>query len=211
MRALAALVLLACALLGGRADAKRVVRMPTLAELCPANAEWSTVAQCIRRHARFTFVRDADQLKIIDIDSDAGGYYGGLYVYRHDRQWTLSGQVRLYQRHEILATTHATFGSHGAERVDIGIAAAMPFAPDGENVIAQGVFRQRITAVCFDSPGGCSQLVTACDMLLHGKAYNSFRGTLTYENGALGVAGDRTNEGLFCRQPQIVSASFDED
>lgn len=79
MRVLAALALAACALvmLGGRADAKRVVHIPTLAELCPANAEWSSVAQCIRRHVQFTFVRDEEQLKVIDVDS-GGGYFGGI-------------------------------------------------------------------------------------------------------------------------------------
>lgn len=211
MRALASVALVACALLAGRAEAKRVVHIPTLAELCPANAEWSNVAQCIRRHVKFTFVRDESELKIIDINADGGGYYGGVYIYRHDKQWTLRGQMRLYQQHEILGVQHATFGSKGAERVDVGLAGAMPFAPDGENVVAQGVFRQRITAVCFEGAAGCSQLITSCDLLLHGKAYNSFRGTLTYKNDALGVAGDHTNEGQFCHQPEIMSGGFGFD
>jgi hypothetical protein len=205
------LALAACALLGGRADARRVVHIPTLAELCPANAEWASVAQCIRRHAKFTVIREEAQLEIIDINSDAGGYFGGVYVYRHDKQWTLRGEVRLYEQHEILAVQQATFGTSGAQRVDIGLVSPMPFAPDGENIVAQGVLRQRITAVCFDGAGGCSQLVTSCDMLLHGKAYNSFRGTLTYQNRTLGVTGDHTNEGQFCRQAGPTFAGFDED
>lgn len=211
MRALVSVTLAACALLGGRAEAKRVVHIPTLAELCPANAEWSTVAQCIRRHVKFTFVRDEEQLKIIDVDADGGGHFGGIYVYQHGAQWTLRGEIRLYQTHEVLAVQHATFGNQSAERIEVGIAAAMPFAPDGENVVAQGVFRQRITAVCFDGQRFCAQVVTSCDLLLHGKAYNSFRGTLTYEKGVFGVRGDRANEGQFCRQPDIVSAGVDED
>jgi hypothetical protein len=187
-----------------RADARRVIHIPTLAELCPGNDSWDRVAQRIRRQSPFTLERDGAAIKVVNIDAGMLGRHSlsGIYVYRFDKKWTLHGELRVYQPRDLLRVERVTFGARTGYRLDVGVTTDMPFSFDDETTI-RGVLRQQLTLLCFDE-GGCQQIVTACDVLVHGKAYSSFRGTLRYIDRQLRVVGDRRNAGAMCAQPEFV-------
>jgi hypothetical protein len=185
----------------GSAASRRVVRMPTLRDLCPAGASWEKVSSCIERQVQFKLVRDEPNVKLIQVAG--GARFSGLYLYTHGDNWKLQGEVHLYQDFELLSFGRATFGKHGAYRIEIGMTSATAISLDGEtNVNAN--FRYQLTNLCLDESVGCLQLTTSCDVLVHGRAYNTFRGKLVYEDKQLKVVGDRTAAGQYCAQGELV-------
>ena len=96
-----------------------------------------------------------------------------------------------------------TLGKHSGFRLDAGVATTTSMSLDGETTMP-AVLRQRLTLLCFDEGFGCTQMMTACDLLLHGKAYYSFRGKVVYANHAIKVVGDRRNAGAYCQQAELV-------
>lgn len=187
--------------LAASADARRVIHMPTLGELCPGNDSWDSIAQCIRRQAPFTLVHDGAGAKIVSISEM--GRFSGVYVYTHAKKWALRGELRLYHERDVLGFTRVELGQHTGYRVDIGVATAMPMSFDGEMSVPT-VLRQQHTLLCLDDRADCLQIVTACDLLVHGKAYSSFRGSLQYTDRQLKVVGDRRNAGMMCVQSEVV-------
>src|SRR5258705_12297075 len=111
--------------------------------------------------------------------------------------------MRLWQEHDVLGIEHVTFGAHKGIRFDVGLSTPLAFSTDGETTM-QGLLRQQQTLVCFDGSWGCLQATTSCEMLLRGKAYYAFRGTLSYANKQLQVIGDRSRTGNYCTSPEIV-------
>ncbi len=193
--------LLVLLVLAASADARRVVHIPTLAELCPGNDEWNKVAQCIRRQSPFELERDEPAVKVVSIDR--AGRMSGLYIYTFANKWTLRGQLPLYQDRDLLRFERVTFGKHTGYRLDVGLTADMPVSFDQETTIP-AVLRQQVTLLCFEDRAVCVQATTACDLLVHGKAYYSFRGTLKYTEHKLQVVGDRRNTGSMCVQDELV-------
>lgn len=186
--------------LAANADARRVVHIPTLRELCPGNDSWDDVAQCIRRQAPFTLERDEAGIKVVNLG--ALGQLSGIYVYRFDKKWTLRGDLRLYQPRDLLRVERVAFGRHTGYRLDIGIATEMPMSFDEETAVP-AVLRQQLTLLCFDG-ADCLEIITSCDLLLRGRAYSSFRGALQYADGQLRVVGDRRNAGTMCAQAEVA-------
>ncbi|HEX5059197.1 MAG TPA: hypothetical protein VFV99_07545 [Kofleriaceae bacterium] len=186
----------------GTASPRRVVHMPTLPEVCPSNAEWDKLDACIRRHGTMKVLRDEPALKIIDLD-DRMSRFGGIYVYAFKTKWDMRGTMRLWQEHDVLGVQHVTYGKHKGIRFDVGLSTAMPFTLDGETSM-QGVLRQQETMVCFEDAWGCLQAITSCELLMRGKAYYSFRGTLAYADKQLQIVGDRSRSGTYCTSPEIM-------
>jgi hypothetical protein len=184
-----------------RANARRVIHIPTMAELCPGNAEWSKVTECIKRHGKLALLRDEANLKLVGVTE--GRRINGLYVYSHDKQWRLRGELRADQPHDVLRFERVKLGKHTGHRLDVGFSTATSFSSDGE-IVVPALLRQTLTLLCFDDTLGCTQIMTACDLLLHGKAYHSFRGKLEYANRQIKVVGDRRNAGDECQQAELV-------
>lgn len=203
IRRLALVACVALASIAGRGDARRVVHIPTLGELCPGNTEWRKVAECIKRQGAFTLERDEERVKVVHVTEKSR--MGGLYIYTLGKQWKLRGELRLYQDHDVLGFTHVTFGKHSGVRLDAGLAMPTSFSLDGETTMP-ATLRQEHTLVCFDDRSGCVQMMTSCDLLLRGKAYYTFRGKLVYADRQLKVVGDRGKAGNYCVQPELVLA-----
>lgn len=189
------------AVMTSTASARRVVHIPTLAELCPGNGEWNKVAECVKRQAPFKLLRDEAKLKLLRIDADRR-HFGGYYIYTYDKQWKLYGSLPQYQAADMLAFEPVTYGVRSGYRVDIGVSAQSGISLDGETTIPAEM-RYRMTALCFGG-GYCTQFMTACDVLVRGRAYYTFRGKLWYENKQLKVIGDRSRAGPSCVQHEVV-------
>lgn len=194
-------LLVAVVLVAASAEARRVVHIPTLGELCPGHAEWEKVEQCIRRQGTMTLERDQRDAKLVRLGPQSR--LAGIALYTNAKQWRMRGEVRLSQDHEVLGFQRATYGKRSAYRIDIGMSVATRIPLDDETLVP-GVLRHRLTLLCFDDSTGCAQVITACDALVHGKAVHSFRGQLVYENRKLEVRGDRRNVGGSCTAEDLV-------
>ena len=186
----------------GTASARRAVRLPTLRDLCPGGASWEKVSPCIERQTQFKVLRDEPNLKLIAIAGGARFY--GIYLYTHRDDWQLRGEVRVYQENEVLAFSRATFGKHTGFRIDVGLTSTTSISLDGGETNVPARFRYQVTALCFDDGFYCTQVTTSCDVLFHGKAINTFRGKLVYEDKQLKVVGDRSMAGQYCTQADLV-------
>ena len=196
----AAVVAAVAAVAANRADARRVVHIPTLGELCPGNADWAKVEQCIRRHGPLTFERNTKDVKLVRLGPQSR--IAGIALYVHDKTWRLRGELRLYQEHELLGFQRATYGRRGAYRIDLGTSSATNIQL-ADDTLVLGVLRHRLALECFDD-GGCLQAMTGCEALVHGKAVMTFRGRLVHEDGALRNVGDRRQAGALCSPPELV-------
>ena len=185
----------------GTASSRRVVHIPTIAELCPANADWDKLAACVKRQAPFTLIRNDANLKLLHIAGDRRNF-GGYYVFTHDKQWQLYGTAPLYQAADLLQFERVTLGSRTGYRIDVGTTSASAISLDGETSIP-AVIRYRLTSLCFGG-GYCTNVITGCDVLVHGRAYFTFRGKLVHENKQIKIAGDRSRAGQYCAQGELV-------
>lgn len=185
-----------------RADARRVVHIPTLRELCPGGSDWVKVSGCIKRQGDFKLVRDEKAVKLVQLSRAAR--LGGLYVFMHDgKSWQLRGELRVDQDADLLRFERVAFGKHAGYRVDVGIAMNTSLSRDGETVVP-AVLRQQFALLCFEDRASCLEVMTSCDLLVRGRAYNAFRGKLAYANKQLSVVGDRRRAGEYCEQPELV-------
>lgn len=183
------------------AQARRVVQLPRLADLCPGNENWAKVEACIRRHGQLTIEHADADAKLVRVR--APSLISGLYLYRHRAKWEYLGELGVYADPELLGFSRVRFGPHAGYRVDAGVASSRGLSLDGVTTIS-AVFRERFTLVCFEGSFGCFAMTTACDMLVGGKAYYTFRGTLVYDHHELRVVGDRTAAGSICTQAEVV-------
>ena len=181
---------------------KRVVHIPTIGELCPGGAEWDKVTACIKRQSPFKLLRDESGVKLVQIAENSR--FSGLYIYTHDKQWKLQGEIRLHQAHDLLAFERVTMGKRSGFRVDVGTSTPSAITIDGETTLP-AVFRYKLTSLCFLN-SYCMQMTTSCDVLLRGKAYYAFRGKVVYERGQIKVVGDRSNAGQYCQQAELVGS-----
>jgi hypothetical protein len=185
------------------ASSRRVVHIPTLGELCPGGAVWDKIAGCITRQVErgaVKLLRDDDAVKLVHIRE--GGRLAGLYLYRHAKHWKLIGELRRYEPLELLGFARVTFDKYTGHRIDVGFSSMSAITIHDSHLPA--LFRSRMTMLCFDDDDDCVHLMTSCDVLVHGKALHSFRGTLVYEERQLRLVGDRTHAGQYCGAIDVV-------
>jgi hypothetical protein len=200
MRALA-VVAFACALLSPEAaSAKRVIRRPTIASECRSFATWNQTARCIRRFGPFKVLHETTDLKLISVgplEDDFG--VGGRYLFgRHQNEWRYTGA--LGSEWKIEKISPALFDGHKVHRIDVSRAAREEVAL-GEGITQPGWVTQRLAMLCSPEGRYCESVMTACDVVVRGKTFNRFRGTITYvKDGELLVVGDRGLAGASCAQ-----------
>jgi hypothetical protein len=183
------------------ASARRVVHIPKMAELCPGNADWNKVEQCVRRHGQWTLERDTRDVKLLRLPDTSR--FAGFLLYVNDRGWKIRGELRQYHPYEVLAFKHAKLGPRTGYLLELGGIYRTSTLVDQETTIEVSV-RHKLTAICLDDRVGCMQVVTACDTMYRGRALYTFRGSLVYEGRELKVVGDRSNAGPLCSQSELV-------
>ena len=188
------------------AYAKRVVRMPTLRELCPGTEDWGKTAACLARQGTHKLLRDEPTAKLVDFELAGGSRLTGVYLYvLKGKRWMVQGELRMYEPHELVDFSRVTYGKHAAYRIDLGVTQPSAFIlDDGESTIP-ATMRFKRTLVCPLAQSYCVVAMTSCDLMVRGKAYHSFRGALVYQAGALKVVGDRRNTGIYCQQNEVVT------
>jgi hypothetical protein len=110
-----------------------------------------------------------------------------LFAQVGDR-WRLASQLG-DENYELVQRFPLMLGKLPAVRIDLSH--HVPLGNDG-------VFLERVTHVCSDGPFGCQMMVTACTVIQHGRAVETFRGELNIEEGRASVVGDRTHSSRYC-------------
>ncbi len=186
------------------AGARRVILRPSLVSECQRAASWDAMQVCVRRFGVMTMLRSSADMRLVRVttDGDDLGVSGQYLFVRHGRRWQLGASIR--GEYEVKSITRPTFDGQQVIRIDIA------HALRHEIVIADGVshpawYSARMSVFCDGTSAACEQVVTSCDLIVRGKTFNRFRGTLAYEQaGSMRVVGDRTLAGTNCEQPERV-------
>src|SRR5262245_26656743 len=156
----------------------------TLYDKCPRTKDWEDTKRCLydRAGSATRILYDLADAKLVALPlSDS------------------NERIELYQLVDGLWSP-ASFvwtSSLTGEVIDFGM------LPDGSARVAFGtasagfqatVVKRINTAVCPKTKFmTCRSVMTSCDLLVHGRSYESFRGKLVWKAGVLKVAGDTSN------------------
>jgi hypothetical protein len=191
--------------------AERVVRSPSVARECRRASSWDKLKPCLQRFGKVTIERSAAAAKLVRVDAGPSGWpIPGLYIYAQKGsaleiagQWQFDSLAEV----EVLGLTTLKVGGRVGFRLDVGTGEATSVSFDGETSVSAMMVSK--TAVFCVGPGAlCSPAIQTCDILVDGKAYYTFRGTLTVQRGVVMVRGDRSRAGA-CAPPERTSLAFD--
>jgi hypothetical protein len=199
---------LACMVaLGGVASA-RVIMIPPMARECSEEQTWDDVAACAAKLGTVKIERTLPHARLVRITSANAGDRGiYLFVERH-KTWRLGG---MYEDDvSVLGLDALTFGGHTVYRVSFGISEHSDVSLD-DATMTPVVFVQRDEMYCTGAGYRCTTVRTSCDALVAGKTQLTFRGTVSWKDGALHVAGDHSRAGKFCDEREVAPLSFPGD
>lgn len=187
----------------GEADARVMIRRPSVAQSCPGSPTWEATQKCIQRFGTTKIVRSKGNLRLVQLqaredDFDTSGVY--LYI-QSNKRWHIGG-ANFDIKSTIVGLSTPTFDHRTSFRIDLESAANEGVMVD--EVSARNAFVRRKTALfCSGESASCTQILTACDVYVAGKLHATFRGTLAYEGGGLmRVTGDRSRGGDVCQQAE---------
>lgn len=187
---------LALLLVAGTATA-RVVRVPAIVSECSTEPTWDDIRACVDQQGRSTIAQSLPHARLLRVAHE-GDKHTDLALFVETKGWRLAGLDE--DAGELLDFQRITLGTREAYRIDLGSS-----EHDEDRIIQR--HEQRY---CTGAGYRCSSVMIACDMLVGGKAIATFRGTVTWQDDHLHVAGDRTRAGDECEQPADVPVYFDQ-
>jgi hypothetical protein len=186
---------LALLLVGGAARA-RVIRVPEIVSACPSAATWDDIRACVDKHGHSTLAQSLPHARLIRV-AHKGEKRTDLVLFLEDKGWRLGGLSE--DAGELLGFEHVTLGKHDAYRIDLGR------TDRGDEAT---IVQRHEQLYCTGSGYRCWAVTIACDVLVGGKATETFRGTVTWKNNQLHVTGDRSRARGECEQAEDVQLYF---
>jgi hypothetical protein len=175
----------------------KVIMIPAIARECSEQKTWGEVMKCAGEHGHAKLEKSLPHARLIRITHDHDEQ-SGLYLFVEAKGWRLGGMTEYAG--ELLGFDNPTLGTHGAYRYELGITER-----NGDNTVIR-----REQVYCGGVGYRCTTVVTACDVLVAGKAIETFRGTVSWHHDHLRIAGDRTHAGGECAQAEEVNVWFPE-
>jgi hypothetical protein len=197
--------LVACLLLvSATARAERIVIMePPVVHTCRQAPSWPRLVACLAKVGKPQVVRAIDHVRLVRLaGSPASGDSLYLYVERGG-QWQLGGMFDGGDHTELLAFDPLTVGRHVGYRLDIGATSHVSVSLDGVSSVP-AVLMTRRAVLCSGDNRSCTDVTTACDVIVYGRTFWSFRGALTIEGNELRLVGERRMAGPLCTQAERV-------
>ena len=181
----------------GVASAK-VVMIPVIARECSDEKTWGDVMKCVEPHGHVKLEKSLPHARLVRVtrDHDDGS---GLYLFVQAGSWQLGGMTEYAG--ELLGFDNPTVGGHGVYRYDIGTT---------EHTTSEQTLIRHVQVYCTGTGYRCTTVMVACDVLAAGKAIETFRGTVSWHQHHLRIAGDRTHAGAECEQAEEVDLWFPE-
>lgn len=166
---------------------------------CPATNSWQRFTRCQLKHLTFELLRDLPAAKLIAVGGSGGSARKRLTLFLlAGTQWVESsfrGDVTATS--ELLAFTKLASDTY---RVDVGHASPTWVTLD-EVTQRPAVLRRAVTHVCV-ATSGCRQTVTACEVLVNGKAIAGYRGEPVWDGNSLKLRADVRNTNRYCIAPR---------
>jgi len=175
---------------------------------CPNGKTWAVVEKCLKGQGRPVLVKELAGAKLVRLDQqennlwvDAGVY---LYVETPKHEWKISGGFfGRGTEYELTDLKPHTVGKHTGFRIEIAQASPLFVQLDGLTT-RPATRRVYQTLYCSPSRNYCTQVVKSCEVLVHGHAYWTFRGTPAQQGDQIVIAGDRKLAGPYCTQAERV-------
>jgi hypothetical protein len=186
----------------------RVIMIPPVARACGEEPTWEQVAACAAKFGAVKVDRTLPHARLVKVTDPKGtvrGFY--LFVERHGA-WRLGGMYE--EPGDALALESVQLGTHDVYHVEIGTTSHEEIGLD-DGTTARAVIVNHAQIYCSGVGYRCSAMTTSCDVLVGGKAQWTFRGKVTWKDGALHVSGDRSHAGSMCDQNETVPLSFPDD
>ncbi len=187
------------------ARAKIVILEPAIVRPCPKAPSWDGVEKCLKKLGKPIVVRTLPGAKLVRLEQPRGDgdtFDAGLSLYvPRGKQWQLAGLYDTRGEYELLDASALTVAKHTGFRIDIGETLRTFVSPDGVQNVPAVVTMHRVM-LCGTDSWRCTEVVTACDVLVRGGALWSFHGTLSIADNQVKIAGDRRNTGAFCEVPE---------
>lgn len=208
MRGVVVTVVLGCVLAGAlRADAKPArprhdfdlddrYKPPPV---CKPTSDWSKFSRCFLARAAFELVKDLPAAKLVAVDPGTRGTKRlELYVLANKAWMKTSFYAETTPTIELLAFVVLADATY---RLDMGHANASWVTLD-EVGTRPALLRRTFTYVC--SAATCRQVLTGCEVLVHGKAVASFRGEPIWDGRMLKLRADTRNTNRYCTVPRSI-------
>lgn len=162
---------------------------------CEQGKSWPKLRTCLERdHVRVTVLYEVTGAKLVALVTDGA----------------TSTPLRLYVQSGELWKQASFFGVNneasdllafkrigdGQFRIDQGMLIQTSTVVGAPGTSQRVWLRRQLTTVCTGT--ACRALYTACEAMVDGKAYWSFRGTLHAQGTAVFVVGDKSHAGGLC-------------
>ena len=167
--------------------------IPVIARECSEAATWADARACLEKHGIVKVEKTLPHARLVRLTHKDDPGPGGLYLFVETKGWQLGGMVEYAG--ELLGFDHPRFGTHRVYHFELG-----SVEHSGASLVQQ---RQQV--FCTGTGYRCTIVLSACDVLVAGKAVASFRGTVTWQKDHLHVAGDRAHAGDACEQAADVA------
>ena len=197
MRAFALLLLLA-----GVAHGEFVISEPVVASSCPAGKTWPDVVQCLGTFGKVRILESSPTVRLVRvITNDPNPVDRGIYLYLLDGplMWKLGGMFE--GEVEVVELAPITIAKLSGYRMTLARSFVTTVQVD-EGVIA-ATEQQQFYLYCSGIGYRCVEAMTACDVLVRGKAIQTFRGAVKIdEDGSqFTIEGDRS-KARACAPPE---------
>jgi hypothetical protein len=195
--------MLVCLLVIAATASARVVRLPPVVEYCGGELTSDEVLACTRKLGEAKVERTLPHARLVrvpgrDTSPSSPGYY--VFVENHGH-WHLAG---IHEGDgELFGFDLAKLGTRTAYHFDLGVSEHIEISLDGVTP-SRGLYVRREQVYCSGEGWRCSTAMTSCDLLVGGKAVETFRGKVEWKANQLHIAGDRSRAGNECDQAESV-------
>ena len=205
--------LAACLVVVGSPAAAFVLETPPVIDACGREpTSWNAMATCLGKLGDFQVIRQDGDAKLVRLVQRKQGNIPprdlGVYLLlQRDHKWRIGGMYEPGEDYEILDLRQVTINDHTGWRIDLGRDLQLDVQLD-DATSQRALLVHKVAVFCPGDGYRCYDAVTACDVLVHGKAYWTFRGKLAIEGTSLKITGDRSNGGSMCAVAERVQLGW---
>ncbi len=125
-----------------------------------------------------------------------------LYV-EDGHQWRIGGLFMRSTPYEVLSFELLKVGHQTGYRLEVGYTEPTSITLDGVS-FTPAIMRGKLQFYCSGTHWSCPSVTTACEVMVYGKAWWTFRGTTTIGDNRVRVAGDASAIGQSCGGPSEI-------
>lgn len=199
-------IALVLAALAASARAERLAE-PEIVSRCPAGKSWSAVEACLAKIGTPRIIQTLGAAKVVGVRVEGAKppyrEHGLILYVERKGTWRLEGMFHPYGNDfELLKLEAISINKRPGHRMDLGKVIAI------EVESKPATLRMQQSLFCTGQDWLCTEVTTACEVLVRGKTRWTFRGTLTFDKRWVVVTGDRSKAGPLCTVPERVPVNW---